>query len=66
MTILETLYVRSVIRLWLSSGDGDVPSAIAKILDMTPGEVENILRQLAGNGAEGQSGALLALFFLFI
>ena len=54
----RNVVVRSLARLWLASGDGDVPSAIAKILGMTPGEVENGLRQMAGNGAEGQSGAL--------
>src|SRR6266496_164540 len=51
------IVLRSLARLWLASGDGDLPSAIAKILGMTPGEVENILCQLAGNDAEGQSGA---------
>jgi len=45
--------VNSLARLWLASGDGDLPSAIAKILDMTPGEVENGLREMTGNDAEG-------------
>ena len=47
------IVVNSLAWLWLASGDGDVPSAIAKILGMTPGEVENILRQITGSDAEG-------------
>ena len=47
------IVLRSLARLWLASGDVDLPSAIAKILGMTPGEVENILRQLAENDAGG-------------
>ena len=47
------IVLRSLARLWLASGDGDVPSAIAKIVGVSPGEVENGLRQLAGNDAEG-------------
>lgn len=50
----RNIVVNSLARLWLASGDPDLPSAIGKILGVTPVEVETILRQLAGNDVEGQ------------
>jgi tetratricopeptide (TPR) repeat protein len=46
--------LRSLARLWRSSGDADLPAAVAALLGITPAEVEELLRKAAGE--EGAAG----------
>jgi tetratricopeptide (TPR) repeat protein len=45
--------LRSLARLWQASSDAGLPGAMASILKMAPGEVEDLLRRLLA-GDEGQ------------
>jgi hypothetical protein len=45
--------LRSLARLWQTSGDTSLPTTIASALDMPADEVETLLRQALGNEAEG-------------
>ncbi|MBI2303118.1 MAG: tetratricopeptide repeat protein [Chloroflexi bacterium] len=44
------IVLSSLARLWMASGDADIPAAVASILGVTADEAENLLRRPAGEG----------------